>query len=159
MPHLFVPGNHDVASFYENRTPSQLHDIEGSINMHNHVLRLAPHLWLVGLGGSCSVRYSDNRVRDAGYPNHDDIVDDLHSLFSLIPKRDQVILLTHCPPSSIGSSFADVHKRDDVFVNYGSDALYTQVCDLLNDVVDVLFVNNSTISSFLFMDTFMRNME
>lgn len=127
--------------------------------MHNHVLMLAPHLWLVGLGGSCSVRYSDDRVRDAGYPSPEDIADDLHSLFSLIPKGDQAILLTHCPPSSIGSSFADVHKKDDVLVKYGSDALYTQLCDLLSDVVDVLFVNNSTISSSSFTDMFTRNME
>ena len=148
-----------MASCYENHTPSQLRSIEGSINMHNHVLMLAPHLWLVGLGGSCSVRYSDDRVRDAGYPSPDDIADDLHSLFSLIPKGDQAILLTHCPPSSIGSSFADVHKKDDVLVKYGSDALYTQLCDLLSDVVDVLFVNNSTISSSSFTDMFMRNME
>ena len=105
------------------------------------------------------MRYSDDRVRDAGYPSPDDIAEDLHSLFSLIPKGDQAILLTHCPPSSIGSSFADVHKKDDVLVKYGSDALYTQVCDLLSDVVDVLFVNNSTISSSSFTDMFMRSME
>lgn len=97
-------------------------------------MQLAPHLWLAGIGGSCYIRYKDNSIRDFGFPYKEEFTDDLHDLFALIPEGDQVILMTHVAPATVGTAYADLHPSMDVYINYGSDVVYDQFCDLLQNV-------------------------
>ena len=49
------------------------------------------------------VTLADGTVRkNSSYPFTADMKDEVLRLFSLIPKGDSVILLTHCPPTTIG---------------------------------------------------------
>ena len=75
-PHIYVPGNHDPLYTYEAKDYRQLTEYEKSINLHRRVMRLAPHLWLAGIGGSCYVRYEDNSIRDFGFPYKEEFTDD-----------------------------------------------------------------------------------
>ena len=134
VPHIYLPGNHDPASLYDVGGYSKITEFDKSINLHKRVLQLAPHLWLAGVGGSSYVRYEDNSIRDFGYPYKDEFTEDLHELFAMIPEDDQVILMTHVPPSKVGTSYSDWHPTMDVFINYGSDVVYDQFCDLLQKV-------------------------
>ena len=133
--HLFVPGNHDPAEMYDCKTPSVLPKLEvGTTNMHNHCVKLADHLWLVGFGGSVPRTLATGVANRDGYPfEKTDMGDEITSLISLIPKGDQVILMTHCPPDHVGSSFVDEDHTDAVYY-IGSASMYNQVCALMRDV-------------------------
>ena len=74
-------------------------------------------------------------IRDFGFPYKDEFTDDLHDLFAFIPEGDQVILMTHQGPAKVGTSYTDVHPSMDVYINYGSDVLYDQLCDILQKVL------------------------
>ena len=134
VPHIYLPGNHDPLYTYEATDYRQLTEFEKSVNLHRRVMQLAPHLWLAGIGGSCYIRYKDNSIRDFGFPYKEEFTDDLHDLFALIPEGDQVILMTHVPPATVGTSYTDLHPSMDVYINYGSDVVYDQFCDLLQKV-------------------------
>ena len=146
--HLFVPGNHDPAEMYDCKTPSILPKLEtGTTNMHNHCVKLADHLWLVGFGGSVPRRLRSGAIDRNGYPfETTDMGNEITSLFSLIPKGDQVILMTHCPPDNVGSSFVDEDHPDAVFY-LGSTSMYNQVCELMRDVGTLGLVQRSIICS------------
>ena len=67
---------------------------------------------------------------------------EISSLFSFIPKGDQVILMTHCPPENVGSSFVDEDHANVVYY-LGSSSMYHQVCELMKDVEVGRMVKNS----------------
>ena len=103
IPHLFVPGNHDPSFSYAHQTPEILTELDKTTNLHNYCYQIQPHLWIVGFGGSVPVTLADGTVRkNSSYPFTADMKDEVLRLFSLIPKGDSVILLTHCPPTTIG---------------------------------------------------------
>lgn len=103
IPHLFVPGNHDPPFSYAHQNPEILTELSPTTNLHNYCYQIQPHLWIVGFGGSVPVRLADGTVRKkSSYPFTTDMKEEVSQLFSLIPKGDSVILLTHCPPATIG---------------------------------------------------------
>lgn len=85
------------------RHPEILTELDKTTNLHNYCYQIQLHLWIVGFGGSVPVTLADGTVRkNSSYPFTADMKDEVLRLFSLIPKGDSVILLTHCPPTTIG---------------------------------------------------------
>ena len=103
IPHLFVPGNHDPSFAYAHQKPEVLTELGKTTNLHNYCYPILPHLWIVGFGGSVSIRLADGTVHKQSYPFATDMKDEVLRLCALSPKGDSVILMTHCPPATIGS--------------------------------------------------------
>ena len=136
LPHIYVPGNHDPEEAYSHSVPSILPKItQPSTNLHNYCLKLDDHLWLAGFGGSTPKLNEDGIQYGPGYPFvSEDMKQEIIELISLIPKNDQVILITHCPPAHVGSSTVDQDLEAGIVFYLGSQSMYDQITTLMHDV-------------------------
>lgn len=141
IPHIYIPGNHDPVETYSPSVPSILPEIaKPSTNLHNHCVKLADHLWLAGFGGSIPRMNEDGSINKSGYPYiYEDMKQEITELISLIPKHDQVILMTHNPPAHVGSSTVDQDYSSGKVYLLGSQSMYDQIAVLMKDVfIDVI---------------------
>ena len=117
---IYIPGNHDPSTMFSDTPPSLT---EKSTNLHKKSFNLASDLVLLGVGGSISNPYSDekdyhkyqitdyDKIAWKSYPYIDDVkhphfkpADEafgkaLDEAFSILPQyNSKVILLTHNGP-------------------------------------------------------------
>lgn len=105
ITHVYVPGNHDPEEEYSESKSGICTISSPSVNIHKRCIQLAPHLWIVGCGGSVPTMLKDGSLYKTGYPYvNEDMKEGIRNCLSLIPKGDQVVVLTHNPPSHIGIS-------------------------------------------------------
>ena len=150
IPHIYIPGNHDPIETYSRSVPSVLAKItELSTNLHNHCVKLADHLWLAGFGGSTPKLTEDGSLFGPGFPfKFEDMKQEITELISLIPKHDQVILMTHSPPAHVGSCTIDQDGRAGMVFSLGSQSMYDQITSLMQDVGICTLMNCSMIFSW-----------
>ena len=142
IPHLVVPGNHDPESMFERNEPFYVQKLEKTTNLHFGCYELSPGLWIAGLGGSVPGQLDGSSYDTVGYPfTTCDMNNELTEIFRLIPENAQVIIILHCPPNHIGSSFMDVHKRKHVYYQYGSESLYQQLKKLMEKYSILLVIH------------------
>ena len=146
IPHIYIPGNHDPIETYSCSVPSVLAKItELSTNLHNHCVKLADHLWLAGFGGSTPKLTEDGSLFGPGFPfKFEDMKQEITELISLIPKHDQVILMTHSPPAHVGSCTIDQDGRAGMVFSLGSQSMYDQITSLMQDYDLFLVIHGHT---------------
>ena len=92
-------------------------------------------MWLAGFGGSTPKLTEDGSLFGPGFPfKSEDMKQEITELISLIPKHDQVILITHCPPAHVGSCTIDQDGRAGMVFSLGSQSMYDQITALMQDV-------------------------
>ena len=150
--HLYVPGNHDPEKEYENSYSTIELSTENSMNIDKKCIQIKPHLWLIGCGGSVPNTLENGNFISTGYPYvREDMKEGISKSLASIPPDDQVIILTHNPPSHIGilfiliykwigSSFMDYRKKKEEVGYYGSETLYREVTEGIRDVYFLCFL-------------------
>jgi Icc-related predicted phosphoesterase len=105
----YIPGNHDPKSMFQSMDADGPRMTPHSLNIHNRFLKIAPNLFLAGVGGSVPGLYEDGSEAWLGYPygseaDYADVLEPFLRLnLSKLEENDKLLLVTHIGPDPLST--------------------------------------------------------